>query len=111
MSEEEQIEQLKELFFRYEDFLDQKGFVNQFVPFDIAGTTLDPEFYDEGIKVTITIQTFDEVSLNEDLSELVADSIYDYLRENRDLEEEVRGLDIDPEWVNWWFVVKTELVE
>ena len=109
MSEEEQIEQLKELFFRYEDFLDQKGFVNQFVPLNIAGTTLDPEFYDEGIKVTITIQTFDEVSLNEDLSELIADSIMDNLKE-RDLGEELRGLDLEPDWLNW-FVVKTELVE
>ena len=106
-------EELKDLFFGYEDSLQEKSVLYGIPEIDdiFAGVFLNPEFYDEDgstfMKVSITIEchTKSQEELDEiddDIKEEISDLVNDYLMGSCDLYGELRKLNFDPELLNWW---------
>jgi hypothetical protein len=97
---------LKELFFAYEDDIQEKGVLVGVAPEGMVGVQLTPELYDsdgeEKIKVQITVETTgDPDEADEDLLEEVSDAVQDWLR-SRGLEERMNELGINPDLLDWF---------
>ena len=100
------LESLKELFFTYEDDIQEKGVLVGVAPAEMVGVQLTPELYDsdgeEKIKVQITIELIGSSGEHDDdLLEEISDAVQDWLR-SRGLEEQMNELGIDPELIDWY---------
>ena len=105
---------LKDLFYGYEDSLQEKSVLYGIREIDdiFAGVVLNPEFYDSedgsrSMKVSITIECHSKSQeeleeIDEDIKEEISDLVNDYLMESGDLHGELRKLNFDPDILNWW---------
>jgi hypothetical protein len=94
---------VKELFFKYEDCLAKSGLLLQFIP-EYVGVQLDPQFYPVGSKIflkcNIGIEVVDAAELYESLREDIADAVWDWLKSNQ-IELELQRIGVAPELFDW----------
>ena len=106
-------EALKDLFFGYEDSLQEKSVIHGIPEIDdiFAGVVLNPEFYDKDgskfMKVLITVECHTKSQkeleeIDEDIKEEISDLVNDYLTGSCDLHSELKKLNFDPNLLNWW---------
>ena len=100
------IEQLKELFFNFEDTLMEKSVLVGIAPESLVGVSLSPSYYEEdgtqGLKCLITIELTSEEDLDDDLIESISDTVSDYLKDNCEFVEKLAALGIDSDLSIWW---------
>jgi len=95
-------EKLEAIFQEAEEHLMVKSVLVGVGPKSMVGVILSPEYYEDGIKCLITIECSDNEDLDEDMQELISDTVSDHLRENWDLNAKLTSDGIDPESLDWW---------
>lgn len=98
-------EQLKEIFYRFEDLIQEKSVLVGVAPTSMVGVQLQLEPYRDGAeekyKCNIVVELTDEEADDEDIFESISDTVSDFLREN-DLNEELESVGVDPELLDWF---------
>lgn len=106
------IDQVCEIFYDYEDLLQEKSVLYGIAPKTMVGVSLIPEYYDDSgtqkIKCWITIACSAKSTCSEDTLESISDTVSDYCRDH-DLAKKLRDLGLPDDIIDWW-PVKFDLV-
>jgi hypothetical protein len=104
---------IKELFFRYEDAVQEKSVLVGVAPESMVGVRLSPEFYDDSgtqkLKVLITVEVTAPVDADEDLLENISDTISDFLDDRGDVEGALSEIGFDRDLLDWYPVKFVEV--
>ena len=98
-------EAIKEVFFEFEDLLQEKSVLVGIAPPMMLGVTLTPEVYSddgvEAVKCTITIECEEQPDFTEDLLEQISDYVSDWCVSNG-LFRKLDSLGVTEDNLNWW---------
>ena len=99
-------EQLKKLFFNFENTLMEKSVLVGVAPDSLVGVSLDPTFYDNDeiseIKCLISIDITSDEDIDDAMLESISDTVSDYLKHKCELKEKLAAIGIDFNQLNWW---------